>query len=45
MVEVASRKVLGIKFRSRQQRYFLFEVERGKALLIALPPPRLMNSV
>jgi hypothetical protein len=45
MVEVASRKVLGIKFRSGQQQYLLFEVERGKTLLTALPPPRLMNNV
>jgi hypothetical protein len=45
MAEVAFRKVLGIRFRLKQQQYFLLEIERGNALLTAFPPPKFMNSV
>jgi len=45
MVEVDFRKVLRIRFRSGQQKYFLLKAQRRKALLIILPPPRLMNCV
>jgi len=34
MVEVAFRKVLGIKFNLGQQQYFFLETERGKNIFI-----------
>jgi hypothetical protein len=39
MVEVVSRKVPRIKFRSRNKQYFILETKRGKTLLIAFPLP------
>jgi len=36
MVEVAFRKVLGIKFNLGQQQYFFLETERGKNILLPL---------
>jgi hypothetical protein len=47
MVEVVFKKVLGIKVRSEQQQYFLFQIERrwGKTSLTNLPPPKVMSSV
>jgi len=47
MVEVVFRKMLRIKVRSEQQKYLLFQVERGlgKTSLTAFPPPKVMSSV
>jgi len=47
MAKVVSKKAPEIRVRSRQQPWFFFIFERGwtKTLLIALPPPNLMNRV
>jgi hypothetical protein len=43
MAEVAFRKVLGIKFRSRQQQYFLLKTKRGENIVDHPSTSRVMN--
>ncbi len=47
IVEVVSKKTLGIRVRLGQQPCFFFIAEKGwkKTMLIVLPPPNIMSSL
>jgi hypothetical protein len=45
MAKVAFRKVLGIKFRSGQQQYFLLETKRGENIVDHPSTSRVMSIV